>query len=377
MSEIKIISKNNNAEAGCHEIANVDGLNLFISNGKAWHGLGWETDRNFTLDDIRDIFPDLLYTVEHRPCFADVGGERIQIKDVNAIIMRMNGFEKFFEARSATDDRPIVQPEETLQLLEDAFSKFGAKFSSVGSLYGGETFFVSAELPEGFQVAGDDHLSYLNATDNFTGQQRFRLFASDHRVVCRNTARSSWGMSEKRISLNHTENMKNRLNEIIEEFEAIVAARPAAIELLKAATKIQVRPDDFINKVLDQLVASPGLGVNVTQLEMADAMQAARNRFPKANDNEILKAANLIRKQTEKRERVFEDILTRYNSPTCETARGSVYSAYQAVTEFANYGLKTRETANQLSNQFMSLAAGKGATLTDVAWRQLQLAATA
>ena len=368
---INIVKKNNQEQTGCHEISFVDGLNLFMSHGKAWHGLGWEVDSLFQLEDIREIFPDLLYEIEHRPCYADVGGERVQIDGVNAVIMKMNGFEKFFESRSATDERPIVQPEETLDMLETAFSKFGAKFSSVGALYGGETFFVSAELPEGFSVAGDDHLSYLNAIDNFTGMQRFQLFSSTFRTVCRNTARAGWESSTKKTALNHTANMKLRLADIIAEYEAIVAARPAAIELLKNATKVMVNPDSWINKVLDKVVGAAGLGIGISAAEMIDLELAAKIRFPNANPDELIKAANLLRKQKDKRETAFADILDRYHSNTCETARGSMYSAYQAVTEYANFGLKSRNTDRQAGNDFLSLANGKAAVLTDTAWEML------
>lgn len=374
MSEIKIISKNNNVMSGCHEIANVDGLNLFLSNGQAWHGLGWTVDQNFTLEDIRDIFPDLLYSIEHRPCFADVAGERVAITDVNAIVMVMNGFEKFFEARSATSDRPIIQPSETLEMLETAFGKFGAKFSSVGALYGGETFFVSAELPEGFSVAGDEHISYLNATDNFTGQQRFRVFSSDFRVVCQNTARAAWSSASKANSTNHSGDMKSRLTAIIAEFESIVASRPKAVELLRQSTNVKINPEVYVDQVLDSLVGVLGLGINVTKAESVDTALATQLRFPKINGDEFAKAENLLIKQARKRQAIVEAILERYNSNTCDTARGSVYSAYQAVTEYANYGLSTRETDRKLSNSFMSLADGKGAKLTDAAWNVLELA---
>jgi hypothetical protein len=374
MSEIQLISKNNEAsDNGCDKIANVDGLNLFLSNGKAWHGKGWTVDRNFTLQDIQDIFPDLLYNVEHRPCFSDVNGERVQITDVNAIIMKMNGFEKFFESRSATDSRPIVQPVETLEMLETAFSKFGAKFSSVGALYGGETFFVSAELPEGFSVCGDEHISYLNATDNFTGMQRFRVFSSFFRVVCRNAARAAYNCSTNKSATNHTGDMKTRVTDIIAEFECLVAAQPAAIALLQQSAAVHVCPELFVNKVLDSVSGQAGLGINVTLAETFDTLAAARNRFPKANADELEKAESLIVKQIAKRDVVFKDILNRYNTVTCNTARGSVYSAYQAVTEYANFGMKSRETERQAGNDFLSLADGKGARLTDAAWHQLAL----
>jgi len=368
MSEINIIKKNNNLVGGCHELAHVDGLNLFMSHGRAWHGLGWETDQTFTKQDIEDIFPDLLYRIEHRPCFADVGGNRIQITDVNAIVMVMNGFEKFFEARSATNDRPIIQPAETLEMLETAFAKFGAKFSSVGALYGGETFFVSAELPTGFQVAGDDHLSYLNATDNFTGQQRFKLFSSDFRIVCRNTARAAWAEATKSWSTNHSGDMKSRIAEVITEFESIIAARPKAIELLTRSAKVNIAPEVFVDRVLDSVTGVLGLGVAVTKAETLNTELATMQRFPKLEGEQFAKAHNLLIKQARKRQDVFDDIMERYASSNCDTARGSVYSAYQAVTEYANYGMSTRETANKMSNQFMSLADGKASKLTDAAW---------
>ena len=374
---MNIVSVENTAvasDASCHKIANVNGLNLFMSNGKAWHGLGMEVDSNFVLSDIKETFPQLIYEIEHRPCFAQVGGENVRIDGVNAIIFKNEGFEKFFEARSATDDRPIIQPVETLNLLEDTFKEFGAKFSSVGSLYDGETFFVSAELPVGFEVCGDDHLSYLNVVDNFTGMAGYQMFSSDFRVVCRNTAKAAWLASDKRFQLNHTGEMASRIEQLALGFREIVAQRPKAIELLRNAAKYAINPSVAINRVLDAVFGAPGLNINVSAIEMADVRMAAVNRAIELKTSEIDKVEKLIVKQVNKRNGVFDKIMSNYESKTCETARGTAYSAYQAITEYANYGIESKKTARQAGNDFLSLATGKGATLTDAAWNALIVA---
>ena len=361
-----------------HEISNVGGLNLFMSNGKAWHGLGMEVDSTFTFSDILEKFPELIYEIAHRNVFAEVGGVNVKIDGVNAIIFKgkFNGvpFEKFFESRSAADDRPIIQPADSLTMLEDAFGKFGAKFSSVGSLYNGETFFVSAELPQGFSVAGDEHISYLNAVDNFTGMAGYQLFSSDFRVVCRNTARAAWLSSANRHQLNHTGELSARVGQLITSFEQIIALRPAAIALLQASALRQVSPSAAINRVLDSVFGAGGLNINVTLAESLDVRQAAVNRAIELKSTEIDKIEKLIVKQVAKRDTVFSKIMENFESPTCETARGSAYSVYQAITEYANFGLSSKKTDRQAGNDFLSLASGKGATLTDAAWNGLILA---
>ena len=345
-----------------------------MSNGRAWHGLGMEVDTNFDLADIKETFPQLIYEIEHRPCFATVGGENVRIDGVNAIIFKNEGFEKFFEARSATDDRPIIQPVETLNLLEDTFKEFGAKFSSVGSLYDGETFFVSAELPAGFEVCGDDHLSYLNVVDNFTGMAGYQMFSSDFRVVCRNTAKAAWLASDKRFQLNHTGEMSSRIEQLALGFREIVAQRPKAIEMLRNAAAYAINPSIAINRVLDAVFGAPGLNINVSALEMADVRMAAVNRAIELKTSEVDKIEKLIIKQVNKRNGVFDKIMSNYESKTCETARGTAYSAYQAITEYANFGIESKKTARQAGNDFLSLATGKGACLTDAAWNNLIMA---
>lgn len=376
---MNIINVNNVASVGCDAISNVKGLNLFMSNGAAWHSKGMEVDSLFTLEDIREVFPELLYEVEHRPVYAQVGGEQVKIDGVNAIIFKGNfgglPFEKFFESCSASDTRPIMQPAEILTMLEDAFKEFGAKFSSVGSLYNGETFFVSAELPNGFQICGDDHTSYLNAVDNYSGMGRQKLFSSDFRVVCKNTAKAAWESSQSKFQLNHTLNMKSKVESLILGFREIVANRPAAIELLRQSTKYAIAPSVAINRVLDAIFGAPGLNINVKLSEMADVRNAAVNRAISLKSNEIDKIEKLIVKQVAKRQSVFDAIMENYDSATCQTERGSAYSAYQAITEYANFGIESKKTDRQAGNDFMSLADGKGATLTDAAWNQLIAAA--
>lgn len=375
---MNVVSQENAVSVGCHKISNVMGKNLFMSNGKAWHGLGMTVDSLFDFNDVREVFPELLYTIEHRPCYADVAGERVQITGVNAVVFvgESDGvpFEKFFESRSATDTRPIVQPAEWMQMLEDAFTKFGAKFSSAGSLYDGETFFVSAELPEGFSICGDEHLSYLNAVDNYTGMARAQLFGSSFRVVCRNTAKAAYASSENRYAMNHTVNMIDRVESLVLGFQDIVASRPAAIELLRLSASRIINPSIAINRVLDSIFGFPGLNINVTSAEMADVRGAAVNRAIVLKSSDVDKIEKLVVKQIDKRKTVFGKIMDNYYSDTCKTERGSAYSAYQAITEYANYGLGTKKTDRQAGNDFLSLANGKGASLTDAAWANLIVA---
>lgn len=382
---MSIVSVNNSVVAlndSCHKISNVDGINLFLSHGSAWHSLGMELDTLFDLETIREVLPALLYTIKHVPCFAQIAGQLTQITDVNAIVMQMQRedgttFEKFFESRSAKDTRPIIQPEETLQLFEDVFSKYGAKFSTVGSLYNGETFFVSAKLPSGFSVCGDEHSLHLNAIDNYTGENSLNVFDSSTRIVCNNTAKIAMGESREMRKLKHTGDLKNRLAEIVASFDGMIARQPAAIELLRQSTKVQIAPNVAINRVLDAVFGAPGLNINVLASEMQNVEQSAKNRLESAkmtgSDN-LAKMQILLGKQVIKRQRVFDDILGRYFSATCENERGTAYSAYQACTEYANFGIGSKKTDRQVGNDFLSLANGKGATLTDAAWNTLIVA---
>lgn len=381
MSIVSVNNTNVAVDDSCHKIANVDGLNLFISYGSAWHGLGRETDSLFDLTFIREVFPEMLNTIDHSPCWADVNGERVLISDVNAIIFRQpNGQEKFFESRSANDSRPIIQPEELLTMLEDSFKRVNAKFSSVGYLYGGETFFVSAELAEGFSIAGDEHKSYLSAIDGYTGLQTLKLFGSAQRAVCANTCRSTWSASTDKFQLNHTGDLKSRVEQLVLSFKAIVDARPKAIELLNQSTAIQINPSVAINRVLDSIFGIAGLNVNVTLAESLDVTAAAQKRlYAIGNKTDFspidhTKMVGLIGKQISKRQSVFDSIMNNYESTTCQTARGSAYSAYQAITEYANYGIASKKTDRQQGNDFLSLATGKGGELTDAAWNALVVA---
>jgi len=368
-----IVSTNNEVQDSCHKIANVNGENLFMSFGSAWHGKGATTDSLFNLAFIRENKPNLLSEVIHRPCKAEVNGEEILISNVNAIIFHQpDGTEKFFEARSAIDSRPIVQPEEWLQMLEDVFGSFGAKFSSVGYLYGGETFFVSAELPEGFSIAGDEHKSFFNAVDGYTGFQTSQIFGSQERCVCRNTVRANWESSQNKFSLNHTGNLRSRIDQLMLGFKAIVAARPAAIALLERATTVAISPSVAINRVLDSIFGEAGLNVNVTLEECGNIELAAQKRLKIGYTSiEYAKMVGLVGKQVAKRDKVFADIMANYESDTCKTARGSAYSAYQAITEYANFGLASKQTDRQAGNDFLSLANGKASALNDAAWNVL------
>lgn len=375
---MSVVSFNNEVGSvdSCDKLSNVNGKNLLMSFGPAWHGKGLNFSRLFSLSDIVEHFPELLYTIEHLPCFSYIGGELTQINGVNSIVFSStdgngNKYQKFFEARSASDKRPIIQPVEALEMLETIFAKFGAKLSTVGSLYGGETFFVSAQMVGGYKVMSDDHIWNLNYLDNFVNLAGLAFFGSDTRIVCRNTAKSSWQSGFQKTKIIHKGDIKSRMTDAMQAFEKIIALHPKHVELLEASAHRMVNHYSVIDRVLDACLGIGGLNVNISSDEMRDipAAAAARaNALGLSSRDDVARMEVLLGKQFKKRNSVVSDILTRYESSTCETARGSAYSVYQALTEYANYGLESKNTDRADGNQFLSLASGKASLLNDAAW---------
>ncbi len=357
-----------------HEIANINGIDLFMSYGTAWHGKGIVRDSLFSRADV--IESGIVPTIEHRQVTAIVGGASVIVPDVNAIIVSVAGQESVLGSCMASDARPIIQPSDWLEMLEAVFSKFGAKFSSVGSLYNGETFFVSAQMQGGYQIMGDDHIWHLNALDNFSGKTRARFFGSSIRQVCENTAKEAWSEGFEKVSFIHRgkDEMKNRVNDAMASFEAIILNHPKNVELLRQSTQIGINPVVAIDSVLDACLGAPGLNINIRSQEAKTPSKTALDRcslLGLSDSDSVAKMQTLVGKQIIKRQSVIDAILENYHSETCATARGSVYSAYQAVTEYANYGIASKKTDRQSGNDFLSLANGKGAYLTNAAWSNL------
>lgn len=204
------------------------------------------------------------------------------------------------------DDYTIIQNEAAFEFLNGVVSDGDATFATAGSLRDGKRVFVTMEVPERFHVTADDTIStYIAVATGHDGTFAFRAFPTPVRIVCQNTLSVAMGSASRVFTIRHNPDSAPKLE--------------AAREALRVAVQGTERLVTAAREMLD---------VKITDKEF-DKIVAA-NFLPLAEDATPAKAESVEKRRAEIR------LLFR-QAPTQESARGTAWGAYNAITEWQEW----------------------------------------
>ena len=274
-----------------------------------------------------------------------------------------------------------IQNSEAFAFLDDVLGDFGAKFHTAGSLFGGRKIWAQVALPEhNFRVTKNDETEcFATLMNPHDGSGVCLTFPTANRVVCNNTLRVAMKDAKDGIKIRHSGNVKTK----IESAKIVLGLTAQAMDGYKDNAQLMVgasigNEKKYFNEVLDAVL-------NITQLEMSqDVKTVVNGRLVPGGEVDRILAIDDIRRDLETkqvlrdikaRSATLEDILERYESETngIDGIRGTVWSAYNSVTESADHGLLNgRYTGNandKASRRFESVLSGKADDVKQVAYQ--------
>ena len=201
-----------------HEInINKDGSASFASvetsaDKKAWHGLGQtivkEAGKFATRQEI--LAASLTnFEVESVPVFHNVDGEMVAIEGKSAI--RRSDTKQTFGVLG--DGYEVIQNEEVAEFAEIIIGEAGAFFDTGGALFGGSKVFYSLMLPE--TILGSENIGKrMIVSSSHDGTGSVLNLMSLIRPVCNNTLSCAIRGSKDKVSIRHTKNWKNKVEEV-------------------------------------------------------------------------------------------------------------------------------------------------------------------
>lgn len=182
----------------------------------------------------------------------------------------------FFNVRS-TDDKVLgivgkdykpVQNLEAFEFFDLLVDSGDAKYDTAGSLSGGKRIWLTAQVGEDFQVAGQDlHRVYVALLNSHDGSKSLSMITTLVRIVCANTetmairgAKTSWTMT-------HRQTLQGKVAEARDALQLTHKYRDAFDEEMKRMLDIEVTNDKFREIVKDILPKQKRqLEKNVTSL---------------------------------------------------------------------------------------------------------------
>lgn len=305
-----------------HNLALKDGKHSFYSlRDSAWHGLGQVVEVPVS-DHEAQRLAGLDWEVELVPlCRNDMVGIDSHVASIRSDTKQTLGV--------VGAGYTPVQNAELFEWLRGLEAIGKVTIETAGALGAGEIVWALARCDDlKYDINGDIHHSYMSLTNGHSGNQKLILTQCEIRQCCANTtamilSKDRNGTVASGWELLHRRGIHRNLDIIQDLYAETAKAHKMTKEVMellanKPLTDVMIKRmflEPFIPKVL--------------------VVEGNPEATVEANDESV--RATIMRQDREHR---LNEIL---NSATCNTANaGSLYSAYQAVTEFAEHELTVR-----------------------------------
>ena len=282
-----------------------------------WHGLGQRVESVVHAEQMLKA-AGLDWTVEKRPA----PGARSLRKTLYGDD-RFSRYEIIRLPRPKTDEKEVVlgivtdrytplQNREAFEFFDPIVDQKMAFFETAGVLGDGERVWVMAKMPEVIEVVrGDECQKYLLLSNSHTGQGSVLVKYTAIRVVCQNTLILALQDGQPAFRVRHSKIMTDRLRAISELIAIAIDVFTQAHEVFK-----RMASTDLGNGLLERY------------LEVVFPQTPAQKK----------KGA-----EPPKRQHVLHTLETTDNLQG-RGVRGTLWAAYNAVTQFEDYRQSTRES---------------------------------
>ena len=336
--------KGKHPSADCHNLAT--GTNgriaVVVAQKPAWHCLGTFVDRCLSGAEALRLGA-IDYTVEKVEAKIQFGDKTISDTGFYGIVRTDTG-ELLNTGRAVGGRYTEFQNAELADMLDEIIEG-GAEIETAGALGNGSTVWFLAKMPEYAEpVDGDVLESYIMGTTTHDGTGSIRFLPTSCRVVCQNTHRIAIGEHKtKGIAFRHTKNANIRakqaqeaLNLSRKRFELFSeqAEQLAKVSLVTAG----VDEEGLFQRIMDAQFGEKKIANVPFIQENIDSGKIETTIDRILNTGEREKAEKQYRRAIKERRSLLDDILERHNSETCEAAHGTLWSAYNAVSETADHG---------------------------------------
>jgi len=294
--------------------------NLYISGGKAsmfytgevpWHRLGVHLQNPATAQEAIQA-AQLDFRVQLKPVKTVINRKRIIVPNTFATVRTDTG-----DVLGVVGSRyEPIQNKDAFAFFDSLVGSDEAMYNTAGVLGKGERIWILAKLPGYIKVGKQDIVNkYLLLTNSHDGSAVVRAKLTPVRVVCSNTLSVALSGNEQEVRIRHTANAIHKLEQ--------------AHKLLGLTNSLYTQLDTIFNRMALR---------KVTEKQLMDYVKAL---IP-ANPDATFQTRN---------ENIREAILELHESGQgAEMNRGTVWSAFNAVTEFADHVQHSKDVSKHLKS---------------------------
>jgi len=196
-----------------------------------------------------------------------------------------------------------IQNREAFTMFDALVGEGDAIYHTAGALGKGERIWILAKLPDYIRVNGKDIVEkFLLLTNSHDGSAAVRVKLTPIRVVCENTLAMALSGAEQEVHIRHTAH----------GYETLARAQ----EVLGLTNQLYAQLDQILNRMGKKRLDSNGLGEYVKAVYPLPPGERSHARTRSVRD------------------KVLELVET---GKGAELARGTLWGAYNAVTEFVDH----------------------------------------
>lgn len=279
-----------------------------------WHGTGTML-KDLATSEEAIVAAQLDYTVVKKPVWAVIDEQTKHFKHIT---------KTFATVRTDTNDvlgvvgsrYHVIQNKDAFRFFDSLVGEGAAIYETAGALGDGERIWILAKLPGHIKVRGNDIVDkYLLLSNSHDGSSIVRAKLTPIRVVCANTLSIALRGADEEVRVRHTANAEEALEE--------------AHKLLGLTNKLYDQVTDIFRKMSL---------VNFTGNQVVDYVKTL------VPDNED--AENHTRT-----ENIRSKILDLHESGAgASMSRGTLWGAYNAVSEFTDHVYTTTEVDKKLTS---------------------------
>lgn len=296
--------------------------------GESWHGLGTIVSTEQTAREAIKL-AQLDYQVKQSDLFTDdkkinshVAIIREDTKDILGI---------------TTPKYQVIQNVDAFSFFDTVVGEGQAIYHTAGALGLGERIWILAKLPNNIVVNKDDIVEkYLCLTTSHNGKSSLQMYFTPIRVVCQNTLNMSMSDMKNGISIRHSAQYKNQIEE---------------------ARKILNVSIDYY-KQFEQIVM---------QMENKQMQEKELNDY----FNKVLEVNDESDMSTRKENQKHEILSLFDNGKGQKTGnKHSLWKAYNSFTEYTDHYRTVKNLNKDKSNKIDSIWFGSGAKLKEKAYKE-------
>lgn len=185
---------------------NINEGRMFYHGEKPWHGLGVELDHPATSAEAIS-----LARLDYQIVLQDIKTENGVIIPGKKATVRLDTNKPL---GVVSDRYKIVQNVDAFSFFDVIVGEGQAIYHTAGALGEGEKLWILAKLPKDLILVREDIVEkYLLLTNTHDGKSSLKMYFTPVRVVCENTLLMSLADQADGISIRHTGNIKDKVDE--------------------------------------------------------------------------------------------------------------------------------------------------------------------